>query len=335
MNLAKRVTLVNNVCIRFFSSNSNRDVILRRAALFEEEKSRQLKEIERIDKIEVKILEPGKETTLMMNKNLSTPYHCALHLSELYAKRSALARINDDKVWDMHKPLEDNCTIKFLHFKDAQPENLNLAFWRSCAFLLGYVLESSFKNDFFVELCTNPQSTIKNGCFLSDVKLNVPNWIPGKDELRCLSVGATKIINQNLDFQRIEVAYDVAQDVFKYNKYKSQQLNHLASQNENAKLKVSLYKLGDFVDFETGPLIANTSQIGRFEIAAAYNHESNHFGTVQRFQGIAIPSQLKLHYWTYNLLAERAAKIPVAVKTKSLPQSDKTESTKRTAVASN
>lgn len=88
----------------------------------------------------------------------------------------------------------------------------------------------------------------------------------------------------NLDFKNL----------YYLKRYKSQQLNHLASQNENAKLKVSLYKLGDFVDFETGPLIANTSQIGRFEIAAAYNHESNHFGTVQRFQGIAIPSQLKV-----------------------------------------
>ena len=37
-----------------------------------------MKEIDRYDKIEVKVLEPGQECTLMMNKDLSTPYNCAL-----------------------------------------------------------------------------------------------------------------------------------------------------------------------------------------------------------------------------------------------------------------
>lgn len=69
-------------------------------------------------------------------------------------------------------------------------------------------------------------------------------------------------------------------------------MEHL-TKNDSIK-KITLYKLGDFVDFESGPLIANTSQIGRFEIVTAFDYESKHFGNVQRFQAISIPSQLKV-----------------------------------------
>jgi len=305
MNLIKRASNLS-VCRRFFSNTRNRDVMLRRAALFEEEKSRQLKEIERIDKIEIKVIEPGKECTLMMNKYISTPYNCALHLSELYANRSGLAKLDDEKFWDMHRPLDSDCNIQFLHFKEFDPTKLNHAYWRSCSFLLGYVLESAFKGDFFVDLCTNPHSSIKAGCFITDIKLNMHKWVPSRDELRCLSVNATQIAKKNLDFERIEVSNDVAQDIFRFNKSKLQQLSHLLKKQNNK--KITLYKLGDFVDFETGPLISNTRQIGRYEVTAGYDYESKYFGRVIRFQGISIPSQLKLHYWTYNLLTERAGK---------------------------
>lgn len=90
---------------RFYSTGvRNATVTAHRARLFEEEKQRQvyffvlfclfkiinnptnllfyvikLKEIERIEKIEVKVIDPStEETILMMNKDLSTPYNCAM-----------------------------------------------------------------------------------------------------------------------------------------------------------------------------------------------------------------------------------------------------------------
>ena len=73
-----------------------------RARLFEEEKQRQvdiytfkkdsmirfgfkwntlkIKEIERIEKIEVKVQNRDEEVTLVMNKGLSTPYSCAMRI---------------------------------------------------------------------------------------------------------------------------------------------------------------------------------------------------------------------------------------------------------------
>lgn len=79
----------------------------------------------------------------------------------MLSNRSALAKV-DDEVWDMHRPLENDCELKLLHFKDTDTHELNTAYWRSCAFILGYVLEKSFKNNVLVELIspTNPHSML-------------------------------------------------------------------------------------------------------------------------------------------------------------------------------
>lgn len=49
-----------------------------------------------------------------------------LDLSELLCKRSVLAKLNDKTLWDINRPLEDSCSLKFLHFKDPNPMDANL-----------------------------------------------------------------------------------------------------------------------------------------------------------------------------------------------------------------
>lgn len=64
---------------RQISTMTNTEIIRHRARLFEEEKSRQLKEIERIEKIEVIVEDQEKKKVkLIMNKDLSTPFNCAM-----------------------------------------------------------------------------------------------------------------------------------------------------------------------------------------------------------------------------------------------------------------
>ena len=73
------MNFIKNISNLYVSQRAtNLDLIFRRAALFNKEKIRQLKEIERIEKIEVKVIEPGKECILVMNKDISTPFNCAL-----------------------------------------------------------------------------------------------------------------------------------------------------------------------------------------------------------------------------------------------------------------
>ena len=76
-------------------------------------------------------------------------------LSDVLMDRSALALV-DGQLWDMHRPLESDCTVQLLHFHSEDPFHANRAFWRSCSFMLGAVLEEVFTEDVFVELHSFP-----------------------------------------------------------------------------------------------------------------------------------------------------------------------------------
>ena len=74
----------------------------RRSELFQSEKKRQLNMIPRLEKIEVQYQGVPEDATLIMNKNISTPYNIAQHLTEMLCDRSALALVNG-QIWDMHR----------------------------------------------------------------------------------------------------------------------------------------------------------------------------------------------------------------------------------------
>ena len=42
--------------------------------------------------------------------------------------RSVLALVNDQP-WDMHRPITEDCELKFLHFKDENPELVNQVYF--------------------------------------------------------------------------------------------------------------------------------------------------------------------------------------------------------------
>jgi len=78
-----------------------------------------------------------------MNKHLSTPHNCAmrksicsyndnvsysfglsLDINESVVQHSALALVNGQP-WDMHRPLTEDCSLKFLFYTDADPTLVN------------------------------------------------------------------------------------------------------------------------------------------------------------------------------------------------------------------
>ena len=50
-----------------------------------------------------------ENATLILNKNISTPHDVAKHLSERLTDRSALALVDGEHLWDMHRPLKASC----------------------------------------------------------------------------------------------------------------------------------------------------------------------------------------------------------------------------------
>merc|ERR1711953_1326791 len=95
--------------------------------IFEEEKRRQIESVKRIEKIEVHYKGVPEDLTLYMNKALSTPFNVAQHISEVAVDRSALALVNGNP-WDMHRPLQEECSLELIHFHDRDPFHLNKLF---------------------------------------------------------------------------------------------------------------------------------------------------------------------------------------------------------------
>ncbi|XP_060626466.2 large ribosomal subunit protein mL39 isoform X1 [Anolis sagrei] len=288
---------------------STAEIAQMRNELYTKERERQLSLYPRIEKIEVKYVgksHPG--TVFVMNKGFSTPYSCAMHLSELHCKKSVLALV-DGEFWDMNKPLTNSCEIEFLTFKDEDPEEVNKAYWRSCSMLLGYVLEQAFKEEYSTTLVRAPEVPVISGAFCYDVILDskLDDWKPTEESLRSFTKDIHKLIHQDLPFETLDVDAKVALEIFQHNKYKQDMVEQKASQNSERIVK--LHRCGNFVDISEGPHIPRTSFCYQYEVTAAHNLQSSQSELIRRFQGLSLPVALKLQHAVCYRLRERSRKL--------------------------
>uniref|UniRef100_A0A8C4UVM5 Mitochondrial ribosomal protein L39 n=1 Tax=Falco tinnunculus TaxID=100819 RepID=A0A8C4UVM5_FALTI len=266
---------------------TSEEVIQMRNELFTKEKERQLSLYPRIEKIEVKYTgksHPG--SVFVMNKALSTPYNCAMHLSEWHCKKSVLALV-DGEVWDMYRPLTKSCEIQFLTFKDEDPEEVNKAYWRSCAMIMACVLKRAFKDEYSVNMIKAPEVPVISGAFCYDVVLDnrLNDWKPTNDDFRSFTRDASKLIHKDLPFEMLHVEAKIAREMFQHNRF------------------------GDFVDVSEGPHIPRTGFCFQYEITAAHNLQSNESELIRRFQGVSLPVHLKAHHVVWHKLLERSKRL--------------------------
>lgn len=290
---------------------TNEEVRRKRTSLFTKEQQRQKDLIPRVEKIQVQYKGAPEDATLVLNKSLSTPYNVAQHLSEMLIDRSALALVNG-QLWDMHRPLEEDCTIELAHFHMEDPFHLNRVFWRSCSFLLGAALETVFRDNFYVELHSFPAPNVASGSFVHDVDLKIgDDWTPTKEELMVLSATMHRIAEKNLPFERLVVDASLAKEMFAENRFKAKQIPSIAEKSKSGN-SVTLYRVGDHVDISGGPMIGNSNFLGRrCSIMAA--HQIEHEGSsMYRFQGVALPKGIFLNHFAFGVLEKRAAKLNTA-----------------------
>uniref|UniRef100_A0A6G1SCR0 39S ribosomal protein L39, mitochondrial n=1 Tax=Aceria tosichella TaxID=561515 RepID=A0A6G1SCR0_9ACAR len=321
--------------------------------IFQQELDRQRAMVARISKIRVVIdSKPGDGTELNMNKDLSTPFDCARHIHDLLTSRSVVAEISpletntnllqahsDDKdepnkmneqsgehsaeqtnnnhirpiYWDMHRPLSESCRLKFRHFTDTNLSEVNKIYWRSCSYVLGMAIRLAFKDDIKVLLHSWPKPNVKSGSFVYDVALNLSEkWVPAEQELRAFTKVMWDIKAAALPFERIEVSRDVAKRLFATNPFKLAQIDSILT-NESSHNKVTVYRCGGLLDISIGPMISNTSQIGRISLAAVHPFESDSDefkGVFYRFQGVSLPQQLPVSSYIYqNILINQAKRL--------------------------
>nr|SVE75901.1 EOG090X0A3R [Daphnia hispanica] len=279
----------------------------RRLSIFDKEHKRQQGLIPRLEKIEVAYEGLNNETTmLIMNKGVSTPYNCAQHINEQLLKRSVVAEVNG-QVWDMHRPIPSDCMLKLLHMKPEDPHQatlVNKAFWRSCSFLLGAVIEGAFQDEISVCLHSFPPANVRSGSFVYDVQLNLDDWAPSQNDLRQIAASFQKFVRQDHVFQRLDVDSSVALKMFEDNAFKAEQIPHIAAKSSTGR-SITVYRVGDHIDISRGPMIASSSLVGRCSIAAIHRLNSKFY----RFQGVALPSEIHINHFAFGILESRARKL--------------------------
>lgn len=303
------------------------EVRSQRNAVFSREQARQRALYPRVEKIEVTMHRPGLDGTLLvMNKGMSTPLSCARHLTEYHVTSSALALV-DGEPWPLHQPLTGSCSLSLLTFKDADPSLVNQAYWRSCAALLGQVLETAFKDDFAVELLSTPELPVTTGAFCCDLLLDpqLDSWTPSEESLRSLTRGAQQLIHEDLAWEPLEVAPSVALEVFSHSSYKQEEVEEKAAQS--SKGTVMLYRCGDHVLLSGGPLVARTGLCSQYEVTALHSLGQGPRGLHRRAQGLSLPLQLQAHHTVWRKLRQRAEKLVEVPKAEKVTPPPPAEST--------
>lgn len=227
--------------------------------------------------------------TLPNNKTLSgiafqtTPLEIARQISPSLAKNAVVAKITNNFghfSWDLTRPLENDCSIKIMTFAD--PEG-KCTVWHSSAHVLGYALE----NLYGAYLTTGPSA--EPGFFYDSF---IGSKTIGQNDFKEIEEQISKILAEKNEFIRSEISTKNAMEIFKYNPYKIRYLESINSE------KVSIYKLGNFIDLCTGPHIPNTSLINSYKITKAsstqFNPAKSHSECLQRVYGISFPSKKEM-----------------------------------------
>jgi large subunit ribosomal protein L39 len=228
-------------------------------------------------------------------------------ISETKCKTSVVALVDNKQLWDMHRPLEGSCTLQLLNFRMTDPSAVNRVFWRSCSFLLGAVMQRTFKETSELFLHSFPRPNVKSGSFVHDISLKESNWKPSESDFNTLKVEMIKLASEALKIERLDVSHEIAMEMFSDNPFKREQLPNISNQSNGV---VTLYRAGDHIDISRGPMMANTSFIGTSKIAAA--HKISNPGdphNLYRVQGVALPAGFTLSAFAFDILADRASKL--------------------------
>lgn len=110
--------------------------------------------------------------------------------------------------WELERPLEGNCEIRFLTFED--PEG-KMAFWHSSAHILGGALEAAYG----VHLCYGPPTT--DG-FYYDAHCGEDKF--AESDYKNIENVADKFVWEKHKFERLVLTKSEALELFAYNPFK-------------------------------------------------------------------------------------------------------------------
>ncbi|KAE8636557.1 hypothetical protein XENTR_v10003041 [Xenopus tropicalis] len=212
----------------------------------------------------------------------STPYQIACGISQGLADNTVVAKVNGS-VWDLDRPLEEDCTLALLKFDD---EEAQAVYWHSSAHIMGEAMERVYGGC----LCYGPP--IENG-FYYDMYLE--DGGVSSNDFTSLENLCKKIMKEKQQFERLEVTKETLLEMFKYNKFKCRILNEKVDTPTT-----TVYRCGPLIDLCRGPHVRHTGKIKALKVhknSSTYWEGKADMETLQRVYGISFPDPKMLKEW--------------------------------------
>lgn len=213
----------------------------------------------------------------------TTPYQVACGISQGLADNTVIAKVNNT-VWDLDRPLEDDCSLQLLKFDD---EEAQAVYWHSSAHILGEAMERVYGGC----LCYGPP--IESG-FYYDMFLENNEGVSSND-FPCLENLCKKIMKEKQPFERLEIKKETLLEMFKYNTFKCRILNEKVTTPTT-----TVYRCGPLIDLCRGPHVRHTGKIKALKIhknSSTYWEGKADMETLQRIYGISFPDPKMLKEW--------------------------------------
>jgi threonyl-tRNA synthetase len=226
----------------------------------------------------------------------TTPGEIARGVSNSLYKRTVVARLDgdEDKLWDLERPLESSCKLELLDFSDPQGK---FVFWHSSAHILGEACERRFG----CSLCIGPP--VDDGFYyemaLPDgAAVHPTDWKP-------LETIVSKAVKEKQKFERLVMTKEELLEMFAYNKYKQ----HIIKDKIPDGTSTTVYRNGPLIDLCRGPHVPDTGRIETFSImraSASYFLGDAANDSLQRIYGVSFPDKKQMA--EHKKFLEEAAK---------------------------
>jgi threonyl-tRNA synthetase len=223
----------------------------------------------------------------------TSPAEIARNLSKSLFERTVIAVV-DEELWDLERPLEKSCSLKFLDFEDPEGKRV---FWHSSAHILGEAAERRFH----CSLCIGPPTT--EG-FYYEMALPDSNAVQQSD-IEPIERVAAKIAKEKQPFVRLSLSKSNLLKMFETNPYKQ----HIIRDKIPDGTYTTVYRCGPLIDLCRGPHVPHTGRIKSFKVlksSASYFLGDPTNDSLQRIYGVSFPDKKMLEAHLIHL--EEAAK---------------------------
>ncbi len=211
-----------------------------------------------------------------------TSYQIAESISKRLAE-DALAAVHNERVIDLHRPIEESGNVRLLTFEDPEGKHV---YWHSTSHIMAHAIEELYPGAKF-----GVGPAIENG-FYYDIEIPVRLT---EDDLRKIEEKMQEIARRKEPFTREVLPKEQALGFFgkKRDNYKIEILNEIDGDSEI----VSLYHEGSFTDLCRGPHIPSTDKVKYIKllsVSGSYWRGDSNRQMLQRVYGVSFPKKKQL-----------------------------------------